>query len=74
MHLLPPTARLLNSIWSYRRKRSPIGDILKYKARLCVDGSQQEQGRDYWDTYATLTSWPTVRLALLISTIMNPKI
>jgi hypothetical protein len=38
----PKGARLLSSIWSYKRKRSPIGTILKYKSRLCVDGSQQE--------------------------------
>ncbi len=37
----PNDARLLSSIWSYRRKRSPIGEIIKYKSRLCVDGSQQ---------------------------------
>jgi hypothetical protein len=41
IHTLPPRARLLSSIWSYRRKRRPNGALLKHKARLCVDGSQQ---------------------------------
>jgi hypothetical protein len=49
---LPPKAKLLNAIWSYRRKRSPAGALLKYKARICTDGSQQEYGVDYWETYA----------------------
>ncbi len=62
-----PNIKLLSSIWSYRRKRSPIGAILKYKVRLCVDGSQQEHGHDYWETYAPVASWPTICLVLLLS-------
>jgi hypothetical protein len=73
MSAKPRNARLLSSIWSYRRKRSPIGIILKYKARLCVDGSQQEFGRDFWETYAPMVSWSTIRLVLLLSTILNLK-
>ena len=40
--------RLLNSIWSYRRKRRPDGTLLKHKARICVDGSRQRDGIDYY--------------------------
>ena len=73
MHTLPTRAHLLSSIWSYRRKRKPNGELLKYKARICVDGSQQAYGRDYWDTYAPVVTWSTVRLVLLLSTILNLK-
>jgi len=69
----PSNAKLLSSIWSYRRKRSPVGKILKYKARICVDGSQQEYGRDYWEVYAPVVSWPTIRLILLLSSILDLK-
>ena len=44
---LPKGAKLLRAVWSYRRKRRPDGTILKYKARLCADGSQQKKGIDY---------------------------
>ncbi len=44
---------------------------MKYKARLCVDGSQQEYGRDYWEVYTPVTSWSTIRL--LLSTVLNLK-
>jgi hypothetical protein len=64
-HTKPPRAKLLNTIWSYRRKRSPVGTILKHKARLCVDDSQQLHGRDFWETYAPVVSWSTVCLLLL---------
>jgi hypothetical protein len=64
IHTLPPRARLLSSIWSYRRKRHPNGELIKQKARLCIDGSQQQHGRDYWETYAPVVSWSTVHLIL----------
>jgi hypothetical protein len=70
---LPKNAKLLSSIWSYRHKRRPNGELLKYKSRLCVDGSQQLLGRDYWETYAPVVQWSTVRLILLLSTILNLK-
>lgn len=54
--------RILSSIWSYRRKRNPVGDIMKYKSCICVDGSQQQHGRDYWEVYAPVVSWPTICL------------
>jgi hypothetical protein len=57
---LPPKAHLLSSILSYHRKISPIGKILKYKVCLFVDGSQQEFGRDFWETYAPVISWSTI--------------
>jgi len=70
---LPPRARLLSSIWSYRRKRLPNGVLLKYKARLCVNGKEQAFGRDYWETYAPVAAWSTIRLLLYLSTILNLK-
>jgi hypothetical protein len=69
----PPTAHILSSIWSYRRKRSPPGKILKHKTRICVDGSQQEFGRDFWEVYAPVVSWSTIHLMLLLSSILNLK-
>ena len=31
---LPEDAKLIHLIWSFKRKRNPIGELLKYKARL----------------------------------------
>jgi hypothetical protein len=44
IHELPPRAKLLSSIWSYRWKRRPNGRLVKHKARICIDGSQQQYG------------------------------
>jgi hypothetical protein len=67
----PTNTRLLSSIWSYKRKSSPIGETLKYKSRLCIVGSQGEHGRDYWDVYMPVISWPTVGLIVLLSSILH---
>ena len=56
MPTLPHKAQLLNSIWSYRRKRKPTGELLKHKAHICTDGSQQKFGIDFWETYAPVVN------------------
>ncbi len=40
----PNGAPLLSSIWTYRRKRSPTGEILKHKARLSLRGHNSNMG------------------------------
>jgi hypothetical protein len=73
MDTLPARAKLLNAIWSYHRKRSPAGVLLKHKARICTDGSQQQHGVDYWETYAPVLSWSTVWLLLSLASIHGWK-
>jgi hypothetical protein len=70
---LPPRARLLNAIWSYRRKRRPDGLLLKHKSRICADGSQQQYGVDYWETYAPVIHWSTIRMVLVLSALLKLK-
>ncbi len=57
---LTKSAKLLCSIWSYCRKHSPYGMLLKLKARICVNGKEQAFGRDYWETYAPVASWAAI--------------
>jgi hypothetical protein len=65
--------RLLNAIWSYRRKRRPDGTLLKYKSRMCADGSQQQDGIDFSldDLYSPVVQWSTVRLTLLLANLLG---
>jgi hypothetical protein len=65
IHNLPQDSHLLSSIWSYCCKRCPNGELIKHKARICVDGSQQLYGHDYWETYAPVVTWSTAHLILL---------
>ena len=34
----PKDRKLIQFIWSFKRKRSPLGILIKHKARLCVHG------------------------------------
>jgi hypothetical protein len=63
--------KLLNAIWSYRRKRRPDGTLVKHKCRICADGSQQRYGIDYWDTYSPVVQWSTVRLIMILAAVLG---
>jgi hypothetical protein len=70
---VPKHAKLISTIWSYRRKCLPDGTLIKHKARMCVNRKQQELGRDYWETYAPVASWATICPMLILSTLLNFK-
>ena len=65
-HVLPGT-------WAFRRKRYPDGRVRKLKARFCVRGDKQIEGIDYFETYAPVVSWSTVRLLLVASLAFDLK-
>ncbi len=45
----------------------------KHKAQLCAHGGQQTWGLDYWDTYAPVVTWASIRLLLIIAKIHDLK-
>ena len=66
---MPIGAKTIMAIWSFKRKRFPDGSLNKHKARLCAHGGQQTWGQDYWDTYAPVVTWASVRLLLIVAKI-----
>jgi hypothetical protein len=64
MNILPGT-------WAFKVKRFPNGDVKKLKARFCARGDRQIEGVDYFDTFAPVVSWTTVRLMLILSAILD---
>ena len=56
-------------VWSMKRKRNPIGEITKWKARLCAGGHKSIEFIDYWTTYSPVVSWSTVRLLIIMALI-----
>ena len=64
-------AKTLKAIWAFKRKRRPDGSLLKYKARLNAHGGMQVYGETYWDTYAPVVNWISIRMMLTLSIIHN---
>ena len=58
-------------IWSFKIKRHPDGTLDKHKARLCCHGGQQQWGVNYWDTYAPVVSWSSIRILMTLSKLHN---
>ena len=65
-------AKTIMAIWSFRRKRDNImGKVKTYKARICAHGVMQEKGINYWETYAPVVQWMSVRIMLTLAAIEN---
>jgi hypothetical protein len=68
----PKDALVLPYVWQLRRKRvAKTGEISKWKARVCIDGSKEKQGIHYEETYAPVVSWGATRFFLTLATINN---
>ena len=44
---VPTHKRCLPMVWSMKRKRNPVGEIIKWKARLCAGGHKSIEFVDY---------------------------
>ncbi|KAI2509754.1 hypothetical protein MHU86_4607 [Fragilaria crotonensis] len=62
--ILEAKTKILPGTWVFRRKRSPDGEVTKYKARYCVRGDLEEGEPE---TYAPVVAWSSVRLFLVLS-------
>ena len=71
---VPEGATILPTVWAMRRKRKQDnGEVYKYKGRLNVDGSKQTKGVNYWETFATVATWTTIRFILVLTLIHGWK-
>ena len=64
-------SKTILAIWSFKRKRFPDGSLNKHKARLCAHGGMQKWGVNYWETYAPVVNWISVRTLLAISIMQD---
>ena len=63
---LPTGRKPLRCHFLYKKKFGADGELLKFKVRLVVDGSRQQAGLDYTETYAPVVKMTTMRLFLSI--------
>ena len=52
--------RPIVAVWSMRRKRSPLGQITKCKARLCTHGGMTLTGIHCNNTHAPVITWTMI--------------
>ena len=72
MKEVPKNVKVLDLIWAMRRRRKiGTGEISKYKARFNAHGGQQEMGINYWETYAPVVMWTTIRLIITLAKIQG---
>jgi hypothetical protein len=50
-------------------KRLPDGTPYRFKACFCAGGDLQKEGADFFDKYAPVVQWSTIRL--LLSTVLT---
>lgn len=64
-------SKIIPGTWVFRVKRTPDGEIKKFKGRYCVRGDLEEP--DGTDTFSPVVSWSTVRLFLILSIMLEWK-
>lgn len=64
---------VLPSTWAFKCKRFPDGTIKKFKGRFCARGDKQIEGVDFFETYAPVVQWVTVRLMLVLEVLLGLK-
>jgi hypothetical protein len=62
---------VIASTWAFKCKCYPDGRIKKFKARFCVQGNQQLKGIDFFETYAPIVQWTTVRLMFILEILLG---
>jgi hypothetical protein len=64
-----PGFKVLKGTWVFKLKRLPDGSPSRFKARYCARGDLQQEGVDFFDTYAPVVQWSTIRL--LLTTVLT---
>jgi Reverse transcriptase (RNA-dependent DNA polymerase) len=60
---VPKEYPFLPAVWAMRRKCDiATQQVYKWKARLNVHGGKQTKGLNYWETYAPVAAWSSIRL------------
>jgi hypothetical protein len=65
------TKKILPCHWVYRVKTDKDNQPEKFKARLVAGGNRQREGHDYFDTYAPVIGYATLRILLTIAAVLG---
>lgn len=60
--------------WVYKVKPRLLDQTPKYKARLVVQGFEQQHDVDYHDKFALIVKWETIRIIARLAAHTNSSI
>jgi hypothetical protein len=63
----PPGAKLIDTVWRFKKKLNQDGTLEKYKARLCGRGFKQRKFIDYNETSSPTLSYSALRFVLIFA-------
>ena len=67
---IPDGVDVVPSVWSMQCKCDiTTNEVKKYKARLNLHGGMQVYGMNYYETYAPVVTWFSIRLLIVIGII-----
>ncbi len=64
---------VIHLTWAFKCKRFPDGLIKKFKACFCDRGDMQLEGVDFFETYAPVVQWTTIRLMFILEVLLGLK-
>jgi hypothetical protein len=67
----PKDRRVLSLRMVFAHKRNSAGDITKHKARLVVQGYEQQEGTDFNETFAPVAKFQSIRILLALAAQNN---
>ncbi len=62
---------VIPSMWAFKCKRYPDGCIKKFKSCFCARGDKQLEGIDFFETYAPVVQWTTIRLMFILEILLG---
>ncbi len=58
---------VLSGTWAFKIKHFQDGLVKKFKACFYVRGDKQKHGVNYWEIWAPVVLWTTIRLAMILA-------
>ena len=70
----PEDRRIIGTKWLFQNKLDELGTITRNKARVVVQGYNQEEGIDYEETFAPVARIETIRILIAFAAHMEIKL
>ena len=68
---LPPHKKAISSKWFFKVKTNNNGNPPRYKTRLVARGFEQKDDVDFFDIFAPVVRWETIRILIALATHLN---